>query len=1018
MPDDRAKGHGIWHPQLSVTPKPGVSMLALSKTLRCQMVLLIAITAACSNSANSAGNGDDLGTAAADLGGSLDSAEVNDVATDQEIGVDTSISSDDLADASPAADAADAGTDIAKVDAGCTDSGCSCTDNSQCDSGFCLEVDGAKQCAALCGSGCVPGFHCSQLASSGGDIVNVCTPSFPRLCEPCQADSDCNNVLGGADSRCVSYKDNSGSLLGNFCSTPCVSSADCAAGYGCQATTSLGGIKSNQCVKQDLVCPCDKRAENLGLVTSCTNANAVGACNGKRVCSASGLSTCDALSAQPEACNLIDDDCDGLTDEPSPGLCDDNLACTYDNCIAGECQHPPKTGACDDGSACSSGDECNNGKCVGTAVVCDDKNPCKADSCDPSKGCLNTPSSDASCTDGNACTLGDTCKDGACLPGSGTVCDDQNVCTTDSCDPKQGCLFANNVALCSDGDECTVGDQCKDGLCQGIAKQKCVDGNPCTDDGCDLGQGCKFAPNLLACDDGNLCTVGDACKGGQCSGLMAKTCDDGNVCTTDSCDPVQGCLTVANTAPCSDGDVCTLGDACIGGLCAGGMSLNCEDGNPCTNDSCDANKACQHSANVAACSDGNACTAGDSCVGGACLPGLILACDDANSCTDDSCDLVLGCSHKLNASACSDGSACTLNDACQNGACIAGNKMACNDGNPCTDDSCDASLGCQFKNNTANCDDGNGCTGPDVCDTGKCAAQSGCSANAQCKPGAQATMCICNAGFTGNGFQCVDIDECQNGSANCGANSACVNTPGSFQCVCNAGFADCNKDAKDGCEINTQTDVNNCNACGSGCGSPVNGVAKCETGICKIASCNAGYADCDSTFPDGCEINTKTDINNCSACGKACPANQACNGGVCASANCLKDWLVGTPCNGVNYGNGCQPSETGYHWKGVFQSGGQNYACWWHQKNQAWNTSNASNFWTLAAQFKLPQGQGGAVWCYHFSADPCASGACVNNAGGYFDQNQVGAWGWCAEGDPLNGGFVCIPDPNNYQSCQ
>lgn len=46
-------------------------------------------------------------------------------------------------------------------------------------------------------------------------------------------------------------------------------------------------------------------------------------------------------------------------------------------------------------------------------------------------------------------------------------------------------------------------------------------------------------------------------------------CDDGNVCTDDSCDPIQGCRFVNNSGLCDDGDSCTINDRCIGGSCFG-----------------------------------------------------------------------------------------------------------------------------------------------------------------------------------------------------------------------------------------------------------------------------------------------------------------------------------------------------------------------------------------------------------------------------------------------------------------
>ena len=45
--------------------------------------------------------------------------------------------------------------------------------------------------------------------------------------------------------------------------------------------------------------------------------------------------------------------------------------------------------------------------------------------------------------DGDACTVGDVCKDKVCLAGSKKPCDDGELCTADSCDPTTGgCAFA------------------------------------------------------------------------------------------------------------------------------------------------------------------------------------------------------------------------------------------------------------------------------------------------------------------------------------------------------------------------------------------------------------------------------------------------------------------------------------------------------------------------------------------------------------------------------------------------
>jgi len=51
--------------------------------------------------------------------------------------------------------------------------------------------------------------------------------------------------------------------------------------------------------------------------------------------------------------------------------------------------------------------------------------------------------------------------------------------------------------------------------------------------------------------------------------------------------------------------------------------VDCNDGNACTDDGCDAATGCVHANNAAPCDDGNACTTGDVCDEGECLPGAI-----------------------------------------------------------------------------------------------------------------------------------------------------------------------------------------------------------------------------------------------------------------------------------------------------------------------------------------------------------------------------------------------------------
>ena len=208
----------------------------------------------------------------------------------------------------------------------------------------------------------------------------------------------------------------------------------------------------------------------------------------------------------------------------------------------------------------------------------------------------------------------------------------------------------------------------------------CDDGNVCTADSCDPGTGaCIHDPiphNGNPCDDGDACTTADTCAGGACAGGAAPECDDGNICTDDSCNPASGCINANNTAPCDDGNACTTADTCAGGSCAGGAPPDCDDGNICTDDSCDPASGCINANNSAPCDDSNACTTADTCAGGACAGGSAPNCDDGDVCTDDSCNPASGCVNANNTAPCDDGALCTVNDTCDSGSC-SGSPVNC-----------------------------------------------------------------------------------------------------------------------------------------------------------------------------------------------------------------------------------------------------------------------------------------------------------------------------------------------------
>lgn len=235
----------------------------------------------------------------------------------------------------------------------------------------------------------------------------------------------------------------------------------------------------------------------------------------------------------------------------------------------------------------------------------------------------------------------------------------------------------------------------------------------------------------------------------DCAPLNKTTCDVQFTCVSGQCVRPKGATYPKEGTACDDKLACTTGDACDGvGYCKG-VSVVCDNSNPCVVSSCDAKLGkCVASpiATAIVCDDGDACTTGDSCKAGSC-EGATLPCNDGNACTDDSCDKAKGCVYANNTAACDDGNVCTTADTCAVGACK-GSTLKCDDGNPCTTDSCDAKLGCQTAElkDGSKCDDGNPATENDVCTAGTCEGLPAydCNTDADClaQPQFKGNLCI------------------------------------------------------------------------------------------------------------------------------------------------------------------------------------------------------------------------------------------------------------------------------------
>lgn len=211
---------------------------------------------------------------------------------------------------------------------------------------------------------------------------------------------------------------------------------------------------------------------------------------------------------------------------------------------------------------------CKNNDDCATAFA--DLDQCERAICNPNScSCERAPKLDNfPCDDGDACTFGDKCIDGACKPG-----ENQCECTTnDDCAGLEDGNLCNGTLICDSSviptvcvvDPATIIDcgQNLPGACMGFVCDpqtgECVPDQP-------INEG-------LECDDLDACTENDTCVNGECVAEEVD-CDDGLVCTTDECNPEIGCVYTYNEEPCDDGNPNTIGDKCKDGVCVPGEEL-------------------------------------------------------------------------------------------------------------------------------------------------------------------------------------------------------------------------------------------------------------------------------------------------------------------------------------------------------------------------------------------------------------------------------------------------------------
>lgn len=488
-------------------------------------------------------------------------------------------------------------------------------------------------------------------------------------------------------------------------------------------------------------------------------------------------------------------------------------------------------------------------------------------------------------------------------------CDDANPCTTDTCSGGS-CFHANSTGPCDDGLFCNGTDTCSGGTCS------IHTGNPCPppDGDSNCSESCNESlnnctgpdPNGWACNDGLFCNGSDSCSNGSCSVHSGNPCagPDGDANCAESCYEAGRSCTAADPhgSVCNDGNASTTNDACSAGVCMGTpITVNCDDGNPCTVDTV-SGTSCLHSAAAAgtACNDGLFCNGTDACNNGSCILHTGNPCpgpDGDSNCSESCNELSDNCTAKdPTGSACNDGNPSTTGDVCNASVC-AGTPLSCDDGNSCTTDTLSGTtcLHAAVAFGTP-CDDGLYCNGPDSCNAGTCSSHAGnpcngglecanvcneaanncfTAANTACVPDSNpCTSDVCNGGGSCThplkpaGASCNDSLFC-NGTDTCSSTGAC--TPSGNPCPGPDGDVDCSEACNETSDSCTANDPNG-TSCGAG--------STCQNGLCVTASyCGDGV--CDAT-------------EDCSRCpsdcgfpaGSACQSNLDCCSGVCRGGKC------------------------------------------------------------------------------------------------------------------------------------
>jgi hypothetical protein len=479
-----------------------------------------------------------------------------------------------------------------------------------------------------------------RVCGDDGACVTLAAGVACGTCKACDGAGSCNFSPNGTSCGLCSQCDGSGA-----CSV--VPADDTACGpIPCSNLTTTcrtySMITTNRCLSLGACKPWNDAA-TCTVYTDTASGTDCGLC---RACD--GVGACAQTPADDSTCGTIA--CANLGPQSPYRGCRTFSNLTSDRCASfGVCKTATAT-YCTTYTDELFGTECVAAYCSGSVLY-------RADTC-------GTGASSGLCNDSGSVDCSPYgCTSGAC----------RTICITNAdCVSGGYCDLGRCFLKKAQGGTCDRTDQCQSG--------NCADGVCCNTDCNGVCQACNVpglvgtcTPTAAGTDPKGECSTAGSC-GGTCNGMGAcVAANPGEPCgTCKTCNSSGQCVPVTNGTSCEGALYCVTGETCQDGVCGGGTPVDCDDGDPCTNDACSETlKRCQNTT----LSDGTPCGTGDKCVAstcqaGTCTGGGALDCDDGNPCTYDTCNPSTGCVHTPTAASCDDGDPCTTDDTCENGTCV------------------------------------------------------------------------------------------------------------------------------------------------------------------------------------------------------------------------------------------------------------------------------------------------------------------------------------------------------------